>query len=62
MKSKTFTGATKVEAKQKAREWWAPRKGLRLIDEHEMAVGDAPSLLEAHQWAATIVYEEENSN
>jgi len=61
-KTRLFTAPTQVEANRQADEWWAPQKGLCLIQRTQVAVGFGSSLAEKDQWAVTIHYEAENSN
>jgi hypothetical protein len=62
MKRETFAGATRAEAKEKATQWWASQKGLRQVGEWEICAGNDPAPQHTHQWTATIIYEEQNSN
>jgi hypothetical protein len=63
MKIETFTGNTRVEAENKAKQWWNKHTGAKKILEMTMGIhphsGDVlPTINDTGQWSVTIRYED----
>jgi hypothetical protein len=57
--TKAFAGATRTEALEMAKQWWASQERLRQVGDWEVSAGHDPAPQHAHQWVVTITYEED---